>query len=614
MTYRAPVEEFKFVFNALVDMPGVLKLPAFLGIESDLVDAVLEENAKFTSEVVAPTNRISDRQHPVCHAGQVSMPLALHETFKKFAEGGWQGLRHPAQWGGQGLPKLLATATTENLYAANVAFSLCPMLTDGVIEALLLTGSDAQKQTYIEPLVSARWTGTMNLTESQSGSDLSLVTTRAVPQSDGTYRLFGQKIYITFGEHDLAENIIHLVLARTAGAPPGVKGLSLFIVPKYLVNADGSLGARNDVWCASLEHKLGIHGSPTAVLLFGDGKGEVGEGAIGTLVGQENRGLEYMFIMMNAARFAVGVQGIGVSEAATQKAMTYARDRVQSRAVEGSTGPVAIIRHPDVRRMLMTMRALTEAARAIACLAAVADDLSIDHPDAELRRTNQSLYDYLVPVVKGFSTECSLEVSSLGVQVHGGMGFVEETGAAQFYRDARILTIYEGTTAIQANDLVGRKTLRNGGSVAQQLIQSMTQTVKALRDCAGQAEVEQRAGLLLIAEKLSQAITHYSSAVSYVLDHTQDNIRAVYVGSVPYLMLTGYVLGGWMMARAALVCVQLQADSSRAGVSPDFLKNKFATAVFYAGVILPRAQGLADAIHQGVALTQVIEHATLMNA
>jgi len=613
MTYRAPVEDFKFVFNALVDMPGVLALPAYAGIEPDLIDAVLEENAKFTSEVVAPTNRISDRQPPVCHAGQVTMPLALHTTFEKFAEGGWQGLRHPVQWGGQGLPKLVATATTENLYAANVAFSLCPMLTDGVIEALLLTGSDFQKQTYIEPLVSARWTGTMNLTEPQSGSDLSLVTTRAVPQTDGTYRLFGQKIYITFGEHDLAENIIHLVLARTADAPPGVKGLSLFVVPKYLVNADGSLGSRNDVWCASLEHKLGIHGSPTAVLLFGDGKGEVGEGAVATLVGQENRGLEYMFIMMNAARFAVGVQGIGVSEAATQQAISYARDRVQSRAVEGSPGPVAIIRHPDVQRMLLTMRALTEGARAIACMAAAADDLSVEHPDADVRRANKTLYDYLVPVVKGFSTECSLEVSSLGVQVHGGMGFIEETGAAQFYRDARILTIYEGTTAIQANDLIGRKTLRDGGHAAQQLIHAMNQTVLALRECAVLAEAERHAGLLLIAEKLSQAITHYSSVVSYVLDQTQDNIRAVYAGSVPYLMLTGYVLGGWMMARSALVCAQSQAESSQTGASPEFLKNKFATAVFYAGVILPRTQSIADTIHQGVALTQAIEQSTLMN-
>ncbi len=613
MAYRAPVDDFKFVFHYLADMPGLLRLSAFAGVECDLVDAVLEENATFTAEAIAPTNRISDQHPPICQAGHVRMPDPIHLAFKRFVDGGWQGLRHPEQWGGQGLPKLLATATTENLYAANVAFSLCPMLTDGVIEALLLTGSDTQKKTYVEPLVSGKWTGTMNLTEPQSGSDLSLVSTKAVTQTDGTYRLFGQKIYITFGEHDLAENIVHLVLARTADAPPGVKGLSLFIVPKFLVNADGSLGARNDVWCASIEHKLGIHGSPTAVLLYGDDKGEVGQGAIGTLVGEENRGLEYMFIMMNAARFAVGVQGIGVSEAATQQALTYARDRVQSRAIEGSAGPVAIIQHPDVQRMLMTMRALTEGARAIACVAAAADDLSLEHPDVEVRREQHALYDYLVPVVKGFSTECSLEVSSLGVQVHGGMGFIEQTGAAQFYRDARILTIYEGTTAIQANDLIGRKTLRDGGATAQRLSQSMKQTAAALRDRAARADVSECAGLHLIADHLLRAVTHYDAVVCYVLEQTKENIRAVYAGSVPYLMLTGYVLSGWLMARAALACMDAETEAFKAGLSPDFMKNKFATAVFYAGVILPRTQALADAIHQGVVLTQAVEHSTLMH-
>jgi alkylation response protein AidB-like acyl-CoA dehydrogenase len=612
MTYYAPVEDFKFVFNYLADMPSLLRLPAFAGVERDLIDAVLEENAKFTAEVVAPTNRISDQHPPVCKAGHVRMPDPIHAAFKSFVEGGWQGLRHPEQWGGQGLPKLLATATTENLYAANVAFSLCPMLTDGVIEALLLTGSDAQKKTYIQPLVSGKWTGTMNLTESQSGSDLSLVSTKAIAQTDGSYRLFGQKIYITFGEHDLAENIVHLVLARTADAPPGVKGLSLFIVPKYLVDADGSIGARNDVWCASLEHKLGIHGSPTAVLLFGDNKGAVGQGAIGSLVGEENRGLEYMFIMMNAARFAVGVQGIGVSEAATQKATAYARDRVQSRAIEGSASPVPIIQHPDVQRMLMTMRALTEGARALACVAAAADDLSIEHPQAEVRREYQALYDYLVPVVKGFSTECSLEVSSLGVQVHGGMGFIEETGAAQFYRDARILTIYEGTTAIQANDLIGRKTLRDGGAAAQRLSQLMKQTVAAVRDHAVRVEVSERACLLLIGDNLSRAVTQYDAAIAFVLAQTKDQIRAVYAGSVPYLMLTGYVLSGWLMARAALACTEAETENGNIELSPAFMKNKVATAVFYAGVILPRTQALADAIHQGVVLTQAVDHSTLM--
>jgi hypothetical protein len=386
----------------------------------------------------------------------------------------------------------------------------------------------------------------------------------------------------------------------------------LFVVPKFLVNADETLGARNDVWCASIEHKLGIHGSPTAVLLFGDDKGEVGAGAIGTLIGQENRGLEYMFIMMNAARFAVGVQGIGVSEAATQRATAYARDRIQSRAVEGSTGPVAIIKHPDVQRMLMTMRALTEAARAIACMAAAADDLSLEHPDAERRQTNQALYDYLVPVVKGFSTECSLEVTSLGVQVHGGMGFIEETGAAQFYRDARILTIYEGTTAIQANDLIGRKTLSDGGATAYRLVSSMQQTVSELRDVAMRSPAEARAGLLFIADNLARAIAQFESVVAYMLEQTQKNIRAAYAGSVPYLMLTGYVLGGWLMARAALACAGDQTACFNAGISPEFMSNKFATAVFYSGVVLPRTEALGRTIHQGVALNQAVERSTLM--
>lgn len=607
MTFRAPVDDFQFVFKHLSGLPQLLTLPVFAEAQFDLIDAVLEENAKFTEEVVAPTNRIGDCQPPVCQNGVVKMPAAFHEAFGHFTQGGWQGLRHPQQWGGQGLPKVLATATTENLYAANVAFSLCPMLTDGVIEALLLSGTEQQKQTYIEPLVAGKWTGTMNLTEPQAGSDLSMVATRAQPQADGTYRLFGQKIYITFGEHDLAENIIHLVLARTADAPPGVKGLSLFVVPKYLVNADGSLGARNDVWCASIEHKLGIHSSPTAVLLFGDQKGDVGSGAIGTLVGQENRGLEYMFIMMNAARFAVGVQGIGVSEAATQKALAYARDRVQSRAIEGSAGPVAIVQHPDVQRMLSTMRALTQAARAIACAAAVADDLSVEHPDALMRQRTQALYDYLVPVVKGFSTECSLEVSSLGVQVHGGMGFIEETGAAQFYRDARILTIYEGTTAIQANDLVGRKTLRDGGAQARSLLAEIRSSVEQVTAAAQRAAMSERAGLKLIAEQLSLAADAYEHAIQYLLDQAKENIRAVYAGSVPYLMLTGYVLGGWHLARAALVCAEAKSN----GIDERFAQDKFATAVFYAGAILPRVQALSSAMLQGATIDDVLSRSAL---
>ena len=601
MTFRAPLQDFKFVFDHLAGLDKLLQMPAFAGVEPDLIDAVLAENARFTEEVVAPTNWDGDQRPPSLKDGVVTVTPSFHKVFKSFADGGWQGLRHPEGWGGQGLPNLLATATNENLFAANMAFSLCPLLTDGVIEALLLAGDDQQKKRYVPALIEGRWTGTMNLTEPQAGSDLSLVSAKAVPQDDGTYRVFGQKIYITFGEHDLAENIVHLVLARTVDAPSGVKGLSLFIVPKYLVNDDGSTGLRNDVWCASIEHKLGIHGSPTAVLLYGDEKGEVGKGAVATLVGEENRGLEYMFIMMNAARFAVGVQGIGISERATQQALAYARDRVQSRAIEGSAAAVPIIQHPDVQRMLSTMRGLTEAARAIACCAAAAHDLGSLHQDETVRQFNESVYDYLVPIVKGFSTECSLEVTSLGVQIHGGMGFIEETGAAQYYRDARILTIYEGTTAIQANDLVGRKTLRNGGVIALGLVQSMRATLAELSDALASAKAAQQPGLAMLVHQFALAIDAYEGSIQYVLSHAKDDTRAVYTGSVPYLMLAGYALGGWQMVRSALVCAR------ELSVSDDqFLVNKFATAVFYGAYLLPRTGTLYTSMRNGEVVSQAL--------
>ena len=441
MPYVTPLQDFRFTLKALAGLDDILKLPGFEEVTPDLVDVILDENARFVEQAIAPLNVSGDTQPPRWDDGQVTTTPGFKQGFAEYAASGWQGLQHPAQWGGQGLPKLVAAAPSENIQAASLAFSLCPMLTDGVIEALLTVGSEAQRQTYVSNLIAGKWTGTMNLTEPQAGSDLAQVATRAVPQGDGTYRLSGQKIFITYGEHDLAENIIHLVLARTPDAPAGVKGISLFIVPKFLVNGDGSLGARNDVWCASLEHKLGIHGSPTAVLLYGSGKGEAGEGAVGYLVGEENRGLEYMFIMMNAARFGVGQQGIGVSERAYQHAWAYAQERVQGRAVEGSAGPVAIAQHPDVQRMLLTMRGLTEAARAVSFVAAAAHDKGVHHPDAEVRARNRAFYEYLVPIVKGFSTETAVEVASLGIQVHGGMGYIEETGAAQYYRDARILPI-----------------------------------------------------------------------------------------------------------------------------------------------------------------------------
>ncbi len=423
--------------------------------------------------------RSTGKATSILHSGRTALSpprRASEDAFAQFAAGGWQGLQHPPEFGGQGLPKTIGAACIEMLNSANLSFALCPLLTDGAIEALLTAGTPEQQATFIPKMISGEWTGTMNLTEPQAGSDLAMVRTRAEPQPDGSFKIFGTKIYITYGDHDMAKNIVHLVLARVAGAPEGVKGISLFIVPKHHVNADGTLGARNDVQCVSIEHKLGIKASPTAVLQFGDHGG-----AVGHLIGQENRGLEYMFIMMNAARYAVGVQGIAVAERAYQKAVAYAKERVQSRPVDGSLpGSAPIIHHPDVRRMLMTMRAFTEGCRAMAITAAAAFDAAHRHPDADVRRQNQAFYEFMVPLVKGFSTEMSLEVTSLGVQVHGGMGFIEETGAAQYYRDARILPIYEGTTAIQANDLVGRKTARDGGQTAKGIAGQIEATETAL--------------------------------------------------------------------------------------------------------------------------------------
>jgi alkylation response protein AidB-like acyl-CoA dehydrogenase len=484
----------------------------------------------------------------------------------------------------------------EMLHGANLAFALVALLTDGAIEALLTAGTDAQKARYIEPLINGKWTGTMNLTEPQAGSDLAAVRTRAVPQGDGTFKIFGTKIFITYGEHDMAENIIHLVLARTPDAPPGVKGISLFIVPKFMVGEDGSLGERNDVHCVSIEHKLGIKASPTAVLQFGDHGG-----AIGTLVGEENRGLEYMFIMMNAARFGVGMQGVGLAEHAYQQAVAFAKDRVQSRAVEGSSGPVAIINHPDVRRMLMSMRSQTEAARALAYVGAAYSDLAHSHPDEATRKANLAVYEYLVPVIKGWSTEMSENVARDGVQVHGGMGFIEETGAAQHYRDAKILTIYEGTTAIQANDLVGRKTVRDGGAVAKSIIAQVRATEAQLSEKQGGAH---GADFEAIRSQLSAGSAALEQVVEFVVANTKADPRAVFAGSVLYLKLAGIVLGGWQMARAALVAQQ-KLDAGEGDAA--FYRAKIGTARFFADHVLSGATGLRHAIVDGSAGVLALE-------
>ncbi|BBB67710.1 acyl-CoA dehydrogenase [Undibacterium sp. YM2] len=584
MSYVAPVKDMLFLINELAGLAEVNALPGCEDATAETVEAVLEENAKFAGEVVAPLNWPGDQAPSYWKDGEVFTTKGFKEAFKMFGEAGWQGVQHPQEFGGQGLPKLVATPCIEMLNAASISFALCPLLTDGAIEALLTAGSDEQKAIYLENLISGKWTGTMNLTEPQAGSDLAMVRSRAVPQGDGTFKVYGTKIFITYGEHDMAENIVHLVLARTPDAPEGVKGISLFIVPKFLVNADGTLGARNDAHCVSIEHKLGIKASPTAVLQFGDNGG-----AIGTLVGEENRGLEYMFIMMNAARFGVGMQGIGVAERAYQKAVQYAKDRVQSRDLAGSAGPVAIINHPDVRRMLMSMRAQTEGARALAYVAAGISDFAHHHADAAVRKANQAKYEYLVPIVKGWSTEMSLDVTSTGVQVHGGMGFIEETGAAQHYRDAKILTIYEGTTAIQANDLVGRKTSRDGGATAKAFIADMRAT-EAQLTAIGSVD------MLAIQRQLAAGTAALEDVVDYVVTNFKQDIKGVFAGSVLYLKLAGIVFGGWQMARAAIVAQQkLNAGEGDAA----FYKAKIATARYFADHILSAAQGLRSAIVDG---------------
>jgi alkylation response protein AidB-like acyl-CoA dehydrogenase len=591
MRYEAPVRDLLFCMTELAGLDRLAALPGFEDAGADTAQAVLEECARFNEGVLAPLNRDGDTNPSTWRDGAVTTTPGFKAAYRQFAEGGWQGLQHPAAFGGQGLPKTIAAACIEITNSANLSFALCPMLTDGAIEALLTAGSPALKQAYLPRMVSGEWTGTMNLTEPQAGSDLSLVRTRAEPQGDGSHRIFGTKIFITYGEHDMADNIVHLVLARVSGAPEGVKGISLFVVPKFLPKADGSPGARNDVHCVSIEHKLGIKASPTAVLQFGDGVHGAQPGAVGWLVGEENRGLEYMFIMMNAARYAVGVQGIAIAERAYQQALAYAKDRVQGRPVDGSAPAAAeIIRHPDVKRMLMTMRSLVEGCRATAITAAAAHDTAHAHPDADTRRRSQAFYEFLVPLVKGHATEMSLEVTSLGVQVHGGMGYIEETGAAQYLRDARILTIYEGTTAIQANDFVGRKTVRDGGAAAKAVAREIEATERALRETDHAAAHE-------VAGRLWAARLAFLDAVDFIVARAKTDPNAAYAGSVPYLMLAGHLVAGWQLARAMLVAERKLA----AGEDVAFMRRKMAAARFYADHVLTRAPGLRDSIVDGAA-------------
>ena len=596
MTYRAPIKDMLFCMKELAGLDEVAKLPGFEEAGLETAQAVLEECAKFNEGVVAPLNWEGDKNPSTWRDGVVTTTPGFKQAFRQFGEGGWQGLQHPGEFGGQNLPKTIGAACIEMLNSANLSFALCPLLTDGAIEALLTAGTPEQQALYLPKMISGEWTGTMNLTEPQAGSDLAMVRTRAEPQPDGCFKIFGTKIYITYGEHDMAPNIVHLVLARVAGAPEGVKGISLFIVPKFMVNADASLGARNDVHCVSIEHKLGIKASPTAVLAFGahGGEGLNGAGAVGQLIGEENRGLEYMFIMMNAARYAVGVQGIAVAERAYQKAAAFAKERVQSRPIDGSLpGSGPIIHHPDVRRMLMTMRAYTEGCRAMAITAAAAFDASHHHVDADVRKQNQAFYEFMVPLVKGYSTEMSVEVANLGLQVHGGMGFIEETGAAQYLRDSRILPIYEGTTAIQANDLVGRKTARDGGRTPKAIAAQIALT-------EGELAKHDSAAAKSMLRRLTAARVAFEQVVEFVAGNTKAHPNAVFAGSVPYLMLAGNVVAGWQMARALVIAEDQLANLASGGEGDAaFLKAKVATAHFYAEHLLNKVPGLRDSIVEG---------------
>ncbi|HHW76342.1 MAG TPA: acyl-CoA dehydrogenase [Xanthomonadaceae bacterium] len=581
--YFAPTRDMQFVINELAGLAEVAALPAFAGQEvgPELVEAVLEEAARLATEVLAPLNKTGDVQGARIGPEGVIPTDGFAEAYRSFIEGGWNGISSHADYGGQGLPELFNTAAQEMWNSANMSFALCPMLNAGAIEAISRVGSEEQKALYLPKMISGEWTGTMNLTESQAGSDLSAVRTRAVPEGDH-YRIFGQKIFITWGEHNMTPNTIHLVLARTPDAPEGVKGISLFIVPKVLVNPDGSLGARNDVHAVSIEHKLGIHASPTCVMAFGDR-----DGAVGYRVGEENKGLAYMFIMMNEARFKVGLQGLAIGERAYQAAREYAKDRVQGRPVGVKSGDrVTIIHHPDVRRMLLTMKAQNEAMRALTYTVAAHMDLARHHPDAATRAIHQARVDLLIPVAKGWCTEIGIEIASLGVQVHGGMGFVEETGACQHLRDSRITTIYEGTTGIQAADLAGRKLNMDRGAAMRALIADIEATVAELGHVAGD-------DLATIRDHLRDGSRALAEATDWMLGaRDADSVMAV---SVDYLMLAGYVCGGWQLARAARVA---QAKLTT-GQDPVFHEAKLITARFYAEHVLPRAGALLRSVRSG---------------
>ncbi|MCZ6607728.1 MAG: acyl-CoA dehydrogenase [Alphaproteobacteria bacterium] len=588
-SYAAPLADMRFVIRELAGLDAVAALPGCADATPDLVDAILEEAAKFGGEVLAPLNQPGDRQGCVFENGVVRTPDGFADAYARFVEGGWNGVPFDPEYGGQGLPWLVSTAVSEIWQAANMAFSVCPMLNQGAVELISAHGLPEHKALFLPKMISGEWSGAMALTEPQAGSDLAQVRTKAVPDGDH-YRVSGQKIFITYGEHDLARNIIHMVLARIEGAPAGIKGISLFIIPKFLPNADGTLGARNDMRCVSIEHKLGIHASPTAVMSYGDGGG-----AVGYLVGEENRGIECMFTMMNAARLGVGLEGVAIAERAYQQARAFALERIQGRALGGGgADPVAIVDHPDVRRMLLSMRAQTEATRALAYFVAACLDMAKRHQDEKVRRQRQTLVDLLTPVVKAWSTDTGIEVANTGIQVHGGMGYVEETGAAQHLRDARIAAIYEGTNGIQANDLVGRKVARDNGAGANAFIAMVRELDRELAAAQGD-------DIAAIRARLAGGADALAGATRWLVETYPSDPRTVAAGAVHYLRLLGIVAGGWLMARAALIAA---ASPAAGGGDPDFLRAKTVSARFFADQVLVQAGTLATVFTQGAAFVR----------
>ncbi len=597
MTYATPVRDLRFSLDHMAGFPALMRSGAYPDLTPDIAEAILSEAAKFCDGVVAPLNWESDRHPARLENGVVRTSPGFREAYRSYVEGGWNSLAFPEAWGGQGLPQTLAVALVDALNGASMSFAIGTTLTTGAVKAVLHAGTDDQKKTYLPKLVSGEWTGTMNLTEPQSGSDLSELRAKAVPAGDGTYRISGQKIFITYGDHDLSDNIVHLVLARLPDAPPGTAGISMFIVPKHIVKADGSLGPRNDVKCIKLEEKMGLHGSPTCVMVYG----EQGQ-CVGTLLGEPHKGLKNMFVMMNAARLDVGVQGVGVAEAAFQRALAYAQERRQGKSAGAkSGGMVPIYEHADVRRMLYSMKSLVEASRAICFATAVNYDLARHAPDEAQRKKAKALEELLTPIAKGWSTDRANDVTSLGVQVHGGMGYVEETGAAQHMRDARIAAIYEGTNGIQAMDLVGRKLQGDGGAAAKAFIQDA-------REVATIARAAKREELKIIGGRLLEAADALGASTDWLLKAAAGDQEHALAGAVPYLKQFGNVAGGYYLAKGATAAA---LAANEAGADKKYLEGRIAIARFYADNYLTEAQGLTSAVTAGAATVARLDPAAL---